>query len=396
MTEGVPVTGKDGGGAAGRRSPAAAGAAPQPRSAAVLAGTPLPPPSGRRSPDQRPLDQALSPEAAARVAAGLAANTTRAYTRHWATFTRWCELTGRTPLPATRETLAEYVHHLAGETTTQYGGPPAPSTVDTMLSCVQAAHKLAGLDCDARLARTALRAYRRERAGHPDPALRYRRRRAPEIDIAALRRMIEAIAEAVAAGELDPLRAERDQLILVLGFAMMGRRSEVAALDIEDLDFSERGLTVTIRRSKTDQQAAGAEVFLKRGRHARTCPVELARTWLGTLAGHGITGGPLLRGIDRHGNLAGAGRFAGRGTGRIDDETLNTIVRDAAVRAGLDHAAAHTFHGLRAGGATSAAEAGAAPSTIQQHGRWNSLSMVFVYWRRGTAWTNNALDGVGL
>jgi hypothetical protein len=142
-------------------------AAPQPRHEAVLTGTPLPSRSGRQS-----LDQVLSPEAAARVAAGLAANTTRAYTRHWATFTRWCELTGRTPLPATRETLAEYVHHLAGNTTTQYGKPPAPSTVDTMLSCVQAAHKLAGLDCDARLARTALRAYRQERVKHPDPELR--------------------------------------------------------------------------------------------------------------------------------------------------------------------------------------------------------------------------------
>ncbi|WP_344285151.1 tyrosine-type recombinase/integrase [Actinomadura napierensis] len=355
-----------------------------------MTGTPIsspaPPPSA---------DRALSPDAAARVAAGLAANTTRAYTRHWTTFTRWCELTGRTPLPVTRETLAEYVHHLTG-TTTQYGRPPAPTTIDTMLSCVQSAHKLAGLDCDARLARMALRAYRQERAKHPDPKLRYKRRRAPEIDVAALRAMIEAIAAAVQAGELDPVRAERDQLVLVLGFAMMGRRSEVAALDIEDLDFSERGLTITIRYSKTDQDAAGTEVRLKPGHRAATCPVRLTQSWLTTLAEHGITGGPLLRGIDRHGTLAGTGAFAGRGTGRIDDETLNTIVRDAAIRADLDDAAAYTFHGLRAGGATSAAESGAAPSTIQEHGRWSSLSMVFVYWRRGTAWTNGALDGVGL
>lgn len=41
--------------------------------------------------------------------------------------------------------------------------------------------------------------------------------------------MIEAIADAVAAREFDPLRAERDQLTLVLGFTMTGRRSEVTA-----------------------------------------------------------------------------------------------------------------------------------------------------------------------
>ncbi|MEU8308948.1 tyrosine-type recombinase/integrase [Actinomadura sp. NPDC048955] len=347
-------------------------------------------------------DRALSPEAAAMVTAGLADNTTRAYTRHWSTFTRWCELTGRSPLPATRETLAEYVHHLTG-TTTQYGKPPAPGTIDAMLSCVQSAHKLAGLDCDPRLARMALRAYRKQRAAHPDPALRHRPRRAPEIDVAALRTMITAIGEAADAGRIHPLRAERDQLVLVLGFAMMGRRSEVAALDIEDLAFTTRGLVIKVRQSKTDQDAVGSEVIIKHGRRPQTDPVALLRDWVARLAEPtrtkpAITGGPLLRGIDRHGRLGGTPGYAAPGpnTGRIDDETLNDIVRDAAIRADLDNATAHTFHGLRAGAATSAAEAGAAPSTIQEHGRWTSLAMVFRYWRRGSAWANNALDDVGL
>ncbi|MBT2212157.1 tyrosine-type recombinase/integrase [Actinomadura sp. NEAU-AAG7] len=340
-------------------------------------------------------DHGLSPAAAARVMAGLADNTSRAYTRHWATFTRWCELTGRTALPATRETLAEYMHHLTG-TTTQYGRPPAPSTIDAMLSCVQSAHKLAGHDCDARLARMALRAYRRERASDPDPARRYRARRAPEIDLGGLRAMIDAIGSAAEAHRISPLRAERDQAVLVLGFAMMGRRSEVAALDIEDLTFTGRGLIVGVRRSKSDQDAIGREVILKPGRRPQTDPVALLRSWVATLDAHGITSGPLLRGIDRHDHLAGTSGYAGRGAGRISDETLNTIVRDAARRADLDDAARYTFHGLRAGAATAAAESGAAPSTIQEHGRWNSLAMVFRYWRRGSAWANNALDDVGL
>lgn len=346
-----------------------------------------------------PADRALSPEAAALVAEALAANTTKAYARHWATFTRWCELTGRTPLPADRTTLTEYVSHLT-TTQTQYGKPPAPSTIDAMLSCVQAFHKYAGADCDARMARAALRAYRRRRATDPDPTRRYTPRRAPEIGIGELRAMVTAIGDAAAAGDLDPLRAERDQLVLVLGFAMMGRVSEVAALDVEDLDFTDRGLVITVRASKTDQDAAGAEVFVKPGQRPQTDPVGLLRDWTATLARHGITGGPLLRGIDRHLHLAGTPRYAGTGTGRstgrINDDTLNGIVRDAARRAKLDNADAYTFHGLRAGGATSAAEAGAAPSTVQDHGRWKSLAMVFKYWRRGNAWRTNALDDVGL
>ena len=41
---------------------------------------------------------------------------------------------------------------------------------------------------------------------------------------------------------------------MLLGFAAALRRSELVALDVEDLRFDlARGLTVTIRKSKTDQ-----------------------------------------------------------------------------------------------------------------------------------------------
>src|SRR4051794_40314465 len=108
-------------------------------------------------------DCQLSEGAAALVARGLAGNTRSAYQRHWAPFERWCHLRGRTSLPATAETLAEYLHHLTG-TTTQYGGPPSASTLNHVLGCLQAAHKHAGQVCDVRLARLALRAYRRDAA----------------------------------------------------------------------------------------------------------------------------------------------------------------------------------------------------------------------------------------
>jgi integrase len=178
---------------------------------------------------------------------------------------------------------------------------------------------------------------------------------------------------------------------------MFGRRSEVAGLDIGDLTFSDRGLTVTVRISKADQDAVGATVQIKYGTHLETCPVRLAQAWIATLAAREITDGPLLRGIDRHGRLAGTPNYAGRShTGRISGQALNDIVRDTAVRAELKGAEDYTFHGLRAGGATSASEAGAAPSTVGNHGRWKGLLMVMHYWRTGDAWRNNALDGVGL
>jgi integrase len=50
----------------------------------------------------------------------------------------------------------------------------------------------------------------------------------------------------------------RDRVLILLGFAGAFRRSELVALDFADLAFSRDGLTVTLRRSKTDQEAQGA------------------------------------------------------------------------------------------------------------------------------------------
>ncbi|GAA3420301.1 hypothetical protein [Streptosporangium vulgare] len=60
----------------------------------------------------------------------------------------------------------------------------------------------------------------------------------------------------------DPatLTGLRDRAALVLGFALMGRRAELAALDIEDLALTVDGLEVTIGQSKTDQDARGEVV----------------------------------------------------------------------------------------------------------------------------------------
>jgi integrase len=350
-------------------------------------------------------DHQMSEGATALVARGLAGDTREAYERHWDAFARWCHLAGRTTLPATAQTLAEYVHHLTG-TTTQYGGPPSPSTINHVLGCIQAVHKHAGQVCEVRLARLALRAYRRDAAGRPR-ATHGRRQSAP-IALSELRTVTHAILAGVGAGELHPLKGQRDHAALVLAFAMASRASEVAILDIADLTFSDRGLTVTVRSSKTDQDAVGALVHIKYGRHLETCPVRLTQAWIDTLAAHGITSGRLLRGVDRSGRLAGTPGYAGRtlpdGTAApMTNDALNNLLRAAVQRTratdpdhDLQDPEDYSWHGLRAGFATSAAEAGAAPTAIADHGRWKGLLMVMHYWRSGTAWANNALDKIDL
>ena len=57
------------------------------------------------------------------------------------------------------------------------------------------------------------------------------------------------------------LQGIRDRAILLLGFAGAFRRSELVVLDRDaDLQFQPEGLLVTLRRSKTDQEAQGRHV----------------------------------------------------------------------------------------------------------------------------------------
>jgi integrase len=52
----------------------------------------------------------------------------------------------------------------------------------------------------------------------------------------------------------------RDRVLLLIGFAGAFRRSELVALDFEDIEFREDGLKVLIRKSKTDQEGAGQAI----------------------------------------------------------------------------------------------------------------------------------------
>jgi integrase len=125
-------------------------------------------------------------------------------------------------------------------------------------------------------------------------------------------------------------------LPLLLGFAGAFRRSELVALDVEDCQFSNDGLTITLRRSKTDQEGQGRKVGIPYGSNPETCPVRVLQAWMEQA---GLTTGPLFRRLNRHGQVK-AGRLSGIDVARI--------VKKLAERTGLD-AAKYAGHSLRAG-----------------------------------------------
>jgi site-specific recombinase XerC len=96
------------------------------------------------------------------------------------------------------------------------------------------------------------------------------------------------VAAMVAKTPVEKILGVRDRALLLVGFAGAFRRSELVALNFEDVEFREDGLKVTIRKSKTDQEGAGQVIGISCG--TKLCPVRALREWI---AAANITSGPI-------------------------------------------------------------------------------------------------------
>ncbi|RJQ66126.1 integrase [Pseudonocardiaceae bacterium YIM PH 21723] len=215
-----------------------------------------------------------------------------------------------------------------------------------------------------KLAAAALRKYRNSfgkdpLAGRAHPAM-------PD-DIAAV---VEACPET--------LEGLRDRTMATLGFAIASRASDLANLDVRNVQRVGQGLIVTVTTGKT----VGV-VDVPYGDHAATCPV---RNWDAWIAESGITSGRAFRKIDRNDLIVGKG---------IGAQAVCEILKRAGVRAGLDFTL--TGHSLRSGFATAAFLAGKPRHEIEQQGRWAPGSKALDrYFRRAERWKSNPLLGLGL
>lgn len=315
-------------------------------------------------------DFAVSEETQQLILDGIPDNTRDAYTKQWKIFSDWCAEVGRVDLPATPETLAEFVQFRAS-------AGKSPATISQAISAVRTIHRRAGFkdQPDIEGATAALKGHRIRWSDAGN-----RTKKATPI-------LVDALRDLVGTCDVATLVGVRNRAVLVLGWALMARRSEVAALMAHDVRETTEGLLVYIAKSKTDKQAKGEEVAIAAGKHPGTDPVRVVRAWRDALAVAGVSGGRLFRSIDKHGNIRDT--FGPAAVGRI--------VKEAAEQAGLPQAELATFHGLRAGGATDAYKNGAPISSIAKHGRWAENSPVVLGYIRGVdKWNDNPMRDIGL
>ena len=311
-------------------------------------------------PTQLDLPDDLVAQAELFAEASISANTRRAYSTAWRGYLGWCRAKALDPMQA--EVVALY---LADEAQVK-----ALSSLEVALAAVTQAFGLMGLDrpaSDPRVKRV-LRGIRRTLGPRPQV------KKAPLL-VAHLRRICLALPQTT--------KAVRDRCLLLLGFTAALRRSELVALDIEDVAFEDEGVVVTLRRSKVDQKGKGRLVGVPYGSNPATCPVRAARAWMDIM---GDVDGPLLRSVTRHGHI---------GSGRLRGRVVSEVVKQAVEGIGLSPGS-FGGHSLRAGLATEAARAGVGEVAIMAQTGHRSMTTLQGYIRHGRLFTNNAAAGVGL
>ena len=286
--------------------------------------------------------------------------TRAAYQSDFRVFRDWCASRGVCALPATAESVAGFLAW-------QAESGLAASTIGRRGAAIRYAHKLAGFEppTNSEAVKATLRGIRRTVGTAP------RNRKAP-----AIAEVMHKIGRAAA---LD-LKGLRDRALLLLGFGGAFRRSELVALNVDDLEFTDDGLRVTIRRSKTDQEGQGVTIAIIKGA-AATCPVRAMMEWL---AGAKIESGPIFRPV-RKGNRVGDTRLTGK--------TVCVLMKDYAALVGLDPKA-YGAHSLRSGFLTSAARRGASVFKMRDVSRHKSIDVLSGYVRDADLFRDHA--GAGL
>ena len=295
-------------------------------------------------PTQDPELEDLMEEALDYHEKALSENTQKAYRRGWEDFAEFCEEHGLPLMPSTEQAVVLFL--------TERARSLSPSTLKQRLAAIQHVHDQRDEKSPTRskAVRDVMRGIRRDEDHSP--------RQAKPLLTADVKAMVGALPTD---SDRRPkrLRALRDRALILIGFAGALRRSELAALQREDVEERADGLLVTIPESKTDQEGEGQQIAIRRV-GGDYCPLGALRTWTEAA---GIKEGALFRGVRQSGELR---------PNAVTGKTVGAVVRGAAERCGLADTGRITGHSLRAGHITQASKAGVPDGLIQAHSRHKS------------------------
>jgi integrase len=250
-----------------------------------------------------------------------------------------------------------------------YSATLKPATLSRRLASISTAHRAVGFDNTASL----------RHGGVADVLRGIRRTKGTKQDGKSA--LVADHLRSLIAGLPESVIGNRDAALLLLGFSGAFRRSELVALNVEDLEFGEKGLRVTLRFSKTDQEGQGRYVGIPYSANHRVCPVRRLQRWLKDA---GIATGPVFRPINRHGHVS-PHRLSGQG--------VWIVVKRACATAGLE-AGEFGAHSLRSGFVTTALNAGKSETAIIGQTGHKSTVMLRRYHKETDLFKNNPSEGL--
>lgn len=280
--------------------------------------------------------------------------TREAYASDWSLFQTWCKGNKFKALPASVESVVMFIEYLVD---IEFKA----STIGRKLAAIKYEHSKAGINSptDLEPVKAAYAGAKRMKGTKPKQA-------APLT--------IDLMVKILDTCDTKTLRGIRDKALLAIGFGGALRRSELADLTVKDIQITDSGLMVDIKKSKTDQEGKGQRIAILQGDNVQV--KTLYRQWL---RASGIKSGYVFRGIDRKGNLNKA----------ITPKQIYNIVKKKASLAGLDPAQ-FSGHSLRAGFITSAAQNDADVFSIMDVSRHKNMNTVRQYVRNANLFKKHA------
>jgi integrase len=326
-----------------------------------------------------------------------AENTRRAYRAAVRAWCDWCTKRGLLPLPASGADVAAFLASERGRGLT-------PNTLKLRRAAIRYLHRAAGcaVPTDDVAVSDTLAGIRRQAA---------RQGQTPRKKVAATAGILRQILAPIA----GDLRGLRDRALLLTGFAGALRRSELAAIRVEQLEKTERGMRLTLPQTK-GSQADAVIVPLPYGQ-TELCPVRALTAWLEAA---GITSGPVFRRIwlpkktlSRSGRqdserperqTGGQPPFGATpagvapplpqiGSQPITPWAVAEIVKSRAQQAGFG---GRDFggHSLKRGALTTGMDHGEHPAKLKRLGRHKSFDVLGEYLEFGDIFEGHPLSGV--
>jgi site-specific recombinase XerD len=269
-----------------------------------------------------------------KIEGAYAPSTIRAYVANFKRFIEYCESIQKISLPANPIDVGSYIAHL-----TKSG--LKSSSIRIAIASISNVHRLNRFN---------------DPTQHPDVVIEMRRmhralgrssKQAFGVTTPILQKMVGATNRS--------LRDLRDRALILLAYDSLCRRSELAALSFDDMEFDNDDFPnrIRIRRSKSDQEAIGKMVRID---------IDAQKAIKDWISAAKISSGFLFRGVKNNGDILQG----------INPAQINRIYKKVAKNAGLTNSEIKNIsgHSFRVGRTQDLIKSGATFAEIITRGRW--------------------------